>query len=201
MPICGMGNIIRREIDMTITFKEGMNPQSVIVKHGILMQAATLITGREGVLETEKELYLMLAMVDFLAKEDIIEACNQDDRDLVVIMAEDIEPKFFELMKDEKWSAAYLDMRRIHLQRCQEIWDNQHSLMGVFDTLLSVISTIDEDDKKTILENTAKVAQRVQEHKTEVIEKQSEKVNSKLEQLVQQYQRASTNQNTAKSNE
>lgn len=186
---------------MTITFKEDMNPQSVIVKHGILMQAATLITGREGVLETEKELYLILAMIDFLAKEDIIESCNQDDRDLVAIMAEDIEPKFLELITNEEWHQMYLDMRRIHLQRCQEIWNNQHSIMGVIDTLLSVIATIDEDDKKTILENTAKVAKKVQEHKTEVMEKQSEKINSKLEQLVQQYQRAGENTNTAKSNE
>ena len=62
---------------MTITFKEDMNPQSVIVKHGILMQAATLITGREGVLETEKELYLILAMIDFLAEENIIEKASE----------------------------------------------------------------------------------------------------------------------------
>ena len=34
-----------------------------------------------------------------------------------------------------------------------------------------------------------------------VNEKQSEKINSKLEQLVQQYQRAGENTNTAKSNE
>ncbi len=185
---------------MTITLKEGLNPESVVVKHTILLQAADLIVGREGVLETEKELYLMLAMVDFLSKEDIIAACNADARNLVEIMVEDIEPKFFEITKDERWKNMYKDIRRIHLERCQAIWDHQHSLVGVIDAILTMIGSIDNEDKAAILESTAKIAQKVQEHKNEVIEQQGEKVNSKLEQLIQQYQKMGEQAND-KSNE
>lgn len=173
---------------MTITFKEGVNPQSVIVKHGILMQAATLITGREGVLETEKELYLILAMIDFLAEENVIEECNNDARDLVTIMAEDIEPKFFELIKDEEWNNMYLDMRRIHLSRCQEIWNNQHSVVGIVDMLLEIMTSMDEVNKKDVLKDTAKLAEQLYQKRTESMNEKMDEANSKLEQFVKSYQ-------------
>lgn len=187
MPIYGMRQN-RREKDMTITFKEGVNPQSVIVKHGILMQAATLITGREGVLETEKELYLILAMIDFLAEENVIEECNNDARDLVTIMAEDIEPKFFELIKDEEWNNMYLDMRRIHLSRCQEIWNNQHSVVGIVDMLLEIMTSMDEVNKKDVLKDTAKLAEQLYQKRTESMNEKMDEANSKLEQFVKSYQ-------------
>lgn len=173
---------------MTITFKEGINPQSVIVKHGILTQAATLIMGREGVLETEKELYLMLAMIDFVSEEDIIAECNEDKRDLVTIMAEDIEPKFFELVSDSEWNNMYQDMRRIHLNRCQEIWDNQHSVVGIVDMLLEIMTSMDETNKKDILKDTAKLAEQLYQKRTEEINDKMDKANSKLEQFVRSYQ-------------
>lgn len=188
MPTYGMVNIIRRVKDMTITFKEGINPQSVIVKHGILTQAATLIMGREGVLETEKELYLMLAMIDFVSEEDIIAECNEDKRDLVTIMAEDIEPKFFELVSDSEWNNMYQDMRRIHLNRCQEIWDNQHSVVGIVDMLLEIMTSMDETNKKDILKDTAKLAEQLYQKRTEEINDKMDKANSKLEQFVRSYQ-------------
>lgn len=189
MPICGMGNIIRRVKDMTITFKKGLNPRSVIAKHAILLQASSLITGREGVLETEKELYLMLAMIDFVAEEDIVAACNEDERGLVTIMAEDIEPRFFELIQDEEWNSMYLDMRRIHLDRCQEIWNHQHSVIGVIDALLTVIGGIDDEGKQKLVEKSIEAAKYVEEKRTEKMAEKTEAVNSKLEELVKAYQR------------
>ena len=174
---------------MTITFKKGLNPRSVIAKHGILLQASSLITGREGVLETEKELYLMLAMIDFVSEEDIVAACNEDERNLITIMAEDIEPKFFELIADKEWNEMYQDMRRIHLNRCQEIWDNQHSIIGVIDTILTIIGGMDDAGKQKLVEKSIEAAKFVEEQRTEKMAAKTDAVNSKLEELIKTYQR------------
>ena len=46
---------------MKMTFKKGINAESLILKHNILLQASDLAMGREGALQTEKDLYLMMA--------------------------------------------------------------------------------------------------------------------------------------------
>ena len=45
---------------MKMTFKKGINAESLILKHNILLQASDLVMGREGALQTEKDLYLMI---------------------------------------------------------------------------------------------------------------------------------------------
>ena len=83
----------RREKDMKLTLKENeINAKSLMVKHDILMKSTGLVSGREGVLETEKELYLMIAFVDTFVEENLIELCNQDKRSLNEIIVQDIEP-------------------------------------------------------------------------------------------------------------
>ncbi len=174
---------------MTFTLKKGMNINSLTVQHNILLGATMLLQGREGVLETEKRIFLMLAIVDTLVEEDILQMCNEDTRNLTDIIIEDIEP-FYETLKSmEGFLDAEAYMTRILLDRCKEIWDNQHSAVGVFDAILTTIATMNEGDKKAALTETAKIAEKVIEKRTEVIEEQSNKVNDKLEALVQQYQR------------
>ena len=75
---------------MKLTLKENeINAKSLMVKHDILMKSTGLVSGREGVLETEKELYLMIAFVDTFVEENLIELCNQDERSLNDIIVQD----------------------------------------------------------------------------------------------------------------
>lgn len=106
---------------MKLTVRKDIDFNSIILKHNILLQASNLATGREGALQTEKELYLILAMLDNICEENIIEACNEDKRDLATIMTEDIEPVYLELMKDEKYLSLYKELKELFLQRCKEI--------------------------------------------------------------------------------
>ena len=172
---------------MKMTFKKGINAESLILKHNILLQASDLVMGREGTLQTEKDLYLMMAFVNNYIEEDLIAECNEDERDLSLITIEDIEPAFNELMKDEKNKALYNEVHELFLGRCKEIWDNQHSFYGVLDALLTMIGSMDEEGKKEILAATGKIAEQAFDSRTDAMTKKVDETNSKLEQLVQQY--------------
>jgi hypothetical protein len=106
---------------MKMTFKKDLNIKSLVLRHNILLEVSNLIMGREGVLQTEKDLYLVLAFMDNLIEEDLIQEVNEDGRDLTAIMFEDIEPEFFKLMEQDEYKKLYEDMRELHLTRCKEI--------------------------------------------------------------------------------
>lgn len=178
---------------MKMTLVENLNTESIVLRHKILVQSIGLISGREGVLETEKDLYLILALLDNIIEEDLVKECNEDERELAQIMEEDLEPFFFNLIKEEKYNKLYTYVRKVFLDKCKEIWDNQHSLLGVIDTILTVVSTMDEEQKGEILESTANVAKAVYEKRTEELSAKADKANSKLEQLVEMYQRKEGN--------
>lgn len=106
---------------MKMTLKKNINTKSLVLKHNIMLEVSNLTMGREGVLQTEKDLYLVLAFMDNLIEEDLIQECNEDKRDLTAVMIEDIEPEFLKLIEQEEYKELYKEMEKIHLQRCKEI--------------------------------------------------------------------------------
>lgn len=172
---------------MKLTFKKGVDAKSLILKHNILLQASDLVMGREGALQTEKDLYLMMALVDNFVEEDLIALCNEDGRELSQITTEDIEPAFNELMEDEEIANLYKEMHELFLARCKEIWDNQHSFYGVLDALLTAISSMTDEDKKEVLSGTAKIAEQAFNRRTEVMSNKVDDVNDKLEAFVRSF--------------
>ena len=178
---------------MKLTQRKDININSLTLQHNILLQAMLLLEGREGVLETEKKLYLMLTMVDFVVEENLLELCNADERDLSTIMMVEIEPFFNTLMKDEEYKEVFEYLSTVLLDRCQEIWDNQHSIVGIFDAFLTAMSTLTDEDKKGVLTEAAKAAEAVYKDRTKTMEDKADKINSKLEEMVARYQRESQN--------
>lgn len=173
---------------MKLTLKEkNINTKSLVIKHDILMKSTGLVSGREGVLETEKELYLMIAFVDTFIEEDLIELCNQDERTLNDIVLEDIEPIYLELIKDEDKAQLYKESKTLLLNRCKEIWDNEHSIVGVIDAILTTIATMSDEDKKEALVATGKIAEQAFDRRTELMDKKVNETNSKLDELMKQY--------------
>lgn len=173
---------------MELTLKENIKTNSLMLKHNILLQASELIMGREGVLQTEKELYLMLAMVNQLIEEDLIALCNEDGRELEDIVTEDIEPFFENIIIKEEYKRLYNECKDLFLARCKEIWDNQHSIVGVIDAIMTTIATMTDEDKKEALVETGKIAEKAFERRTEVMSKKADETNSKLAQLMEKYQ-------------
>lgn len=176
---------------MKLTLKKDIKPNSLMLKHDILLQASGLVMGREGVLKTEKLLYLTMAFVDNLIEEDLIALCNEDERDLTIVYTEDIEPVFEELLKNEAYKNLYKEVEELYLERCKEIWDNEHSFYGVLDAILTMIGSMDDEDKKEALVATGKIAEQAFDRRTQTMEKQTQEVNDKLGQLVSQYVEAS----------
>ena len=172
---------------MKITYKKNINLNSLVLRHNILLEVSNLTMGREGVLQTEKDLYLVLAFIDNLVEEDLIAEINEDGRDLTTIMLQDIEPEFLRLMENTEYKALYDEMNKLHLQRCKEIWDNQHSLMGVIDSLLTTIATMSDEDKKEALIETGKIAEQAFDRRTAEMKGKVEETNTKLEEFIRTY--------------
>lgn len=173
---------------MELTLKKDVNINSLTLQHNILIRATMLLDGREGVLETEKLIRLMLATVDMIVEEDVIDLCNNDERDLMTIMMEDIEPFFNKLLEDDNYKEAWYYMCNVLLKRCKEIWDNQHSIMGVIDAILTTIASMTEEDKKEALVTTGKIAEQAFERRTEKLATKADETNAKLEQFIKAYQ-------------
>ena len=175
---------------MELTLKENYNISSVTLQHNILLQTLTMLEGREGALETEKKIYLIVSLVNNLVKEDLLDLCNKDERDLPTILMEDIEPFFNKIStEDEKIKDAYNYMEKVLLERCDRIWEDQHSLLGVMDAILTTIAEMSEEDKKEALVKTAEIAEKAFDHRTEEMVKATNETNSKLEALIAQYQK------------
>lgn len=175
---------------MKLTLKENINIGSLTLQHNMLLRAVGLLEGREGGLDTEKRIYLMIAMIDLLVQEDLLALCNEDERDLPTIMIEDIEPFFFTLINENKeYETVYHYLENKILEYCQRVWSEQHSVLGVIDAILTTIASIPEDDKKQVLEDTGKAAAELYEKRTDMLERQSAEVSDKLSKLIQQYQK------------
>jgi len=180
---------------MKLTIRKDIDFNSIILKHNILLQATNLVMGREGALQTEKELYLILAILDNVCEENVIEECNDDERNLASMIMEDIEPFFNEVMKNEWCQKLYNETKELFLQRCKEIWDNQHSIMGILDTILMALQNLTDEDKKEVLKGTAKIAEAAFDRRTQEMTEKVDEANAKidhtadkLEEFVRKYQ-------------
>ena len=181
---------------MQLTLKKDANINSLALQHGILLQSTMLLEGREGVLETEKKIYLMMSFINALVEEDLLELCNNDERNLYTIIMEDIEPFFNGL--DDDYKKVYDELSYILLEHCDRVWDNQHSLVGMIDAVLTMIASMSDEDKKEALVTTGKIAEKAFEARTAVLEEKTNQVNNKLEAFVKQYQQQSQQESKEK---
>lgn len=172
---------------MNFTIKENFNINKATTQHEIMLQATALLEGREGVLETEKELYLILAVVGTMINEDLIAYCNESKKELLEVMKEDVEPFFMEQLGTTIPVNTYFELKCMLFNRCKEIWDNQHSAMGVINTILTGISMLSDEDKKAVLTETAKLAEQAYDKRTEKMTQATEATNEKIQALIEQY--------------
>lgn len=184
---------------MKITVKENLESRSIVLQHNILTEATSLMMGREGALETEKLLYLMLATIDNVAEEDIIKMCNEDKRPLMEIVEEEIEPEFFNMIdKSENFRRLWENLKRILLDRCEQVWKEQNSFMGVIEGIVDALATISDEGKQEVLKATGKIAEQAFEKRTQEMKAEVTEVNDKLSALVNQYVKKTENMEETK---
>lgn len=170
---------------MKITLKENVNTKSLVLQHNILTQAITLMSGREEALETEKDIYLMIAFTNTIINEDLIQECNNDGRDLNQIVATEIEPFFLQLLEQNiGYEQMFNNVKRIFGDYYQKMYEKQHSFMGVIDGLLTSLETMSIEDKKEILNGTAKIAEQAYKDRTDKMQAQLAKITDGLKTTV-----------------
>ena len=184
---------------MEIKMRDDLNVRSKSLKHSIVTQAIILLDGREGALKSEKEIYTIIAFMDKIADKGIIDRCNEDERNLMDIYNEDIEPAFLDLIKSyENFETLFQEILEQVYEYCDKVYTEQHSFYGLLNLIIDMIGSLEPEQIQETLEKTGemaanikkqhneKLAQQEKEYQTKVIDKQNE-INSSLTKLMEKY--------------
>lgn len=183
---------------MNITLKEGINFNSRSLRHSIVLQAVTLIEGRESALRSEKEIYTIIAFMDKVCDGDIIAYCNENTEELMTIYTQYIEPAFLDLMNNKDAEEFYYIVMCDIDEYCDRIYQEHHSITGFLNVLLDAVIALSPEQTKEVLEKTGELAAKVKKQHNENIEEQNrfyqrrimntqEEINSSIQQLMDKY--------------
>ena len=166
---------------MNFILKKDINTNSLVLQHKILTQTITLLSGREEALRTEKEIYLMMALIDNIIENDLIEECNNDERLLNDIIEQEIEPFFLELVKkDDNYLILFTKVEKGLDEYCKKVYDEQHSFIGLMEGIITAIETMSVSDTTGIMEGVAKLAREAYDNRTEQIQEQLAAISENL---------------------
>ncbi len=185
---------------MEITIKKDVNTKSLVLRHQMLEQAVVLLGERDEALQTEKDLYIMLSIIDWLAEEDILKYCNESEENLITILEREVEPTFLKLLEQPEYKELFEFLREELDMYCAYQYESNHNIVNMITTIASIFADMSSEDKAKALEKTAEIAKETEVLKEEIKAEKIEKVNSKLEALVEQYQKKSV-ENSEKSKE
>ena len=180
---------------MEMTVKQNINKESIVLRHKIALEAATLLEDKENVLYTDVMIYSMVSLVDNFIEEHLIDLINKEDKDFAVIVEEDIEPVFNTLMQDEtvktifEQTVEYVDEYLMHADY------NRNTMVGLVNTVLDIISDMDFDDLKFFFQDVGhKMKERIAtQEETKPIKpvtvQEFEGASDKMASLIAKYQR------------
>ena len=177
---------------MELKLKEGVDLSSIILQNQIILTTIELLG--EGEIHTDSEiaLELMIAVVDKIAEQDVISYLSSlQGEKLLQALANDIEPFFISNVLTD--NDAYINsMKNDILKYFNIIYEQQNSIGGIINYVISFITNMDEKDLdtvKTLIGNFDNGNKQTNIEKSVIKEK--EKVNTKLENLISQYQKQS----------
>ena len=184
---------------MNITLKEGINFNSIGLRHDAVLQAVTLIEGRESALHSEKEIYTVISVMDKVCNNGIIEYCNASEEDLMTIYRNEIEPAFLDLIsQNESAEHFYYSVLCDVEEYCTRVYEEQHSIIGFVNSLANAIQSLSPDQLQDVMVKTGEIAGRLKEQHDHRIEEQNifykqkivdtqEEINSSIQQLMDKY--------------
>lgn len=183
---------------MNITLKEGINFNSRSLRHSIVLQAVTLIEGRESALRSEKEIYTIIAFMDKICDGNIIEYCNENTEELMIIYSQKIEPAFLDLMNNKEAEEFYYLVMCDVDEYCERVYHEQHSITGFLNALLDAVVALTPEQSKEVLLKTGEMAAKIKKQHNDNIEEQNrmykrkivetqDEINSSIQQLMEKY--------------
>lgn len=178
---------------MKMTVKENINVNSIVLKHRIALETATLLEGRENLLYTDYMIYTMVSLVDNFIEENLIGMINEDERDFTEIIETDIENKFNELIEDDKIKELY-DEILSYIDEYKYAESARHaSAIGFLDYVLEKIGDYEWEDLKFffkhIVDNVQSniISEPPKKVAKPVTREEFEGADAKMKELLQKY--------------
>lgn len=181
---------------MEMTVRQNINKESVVLKHKIALEAATLLEDKENVLYTDIMIYSMVSLVDNFIEEHLIDLINKEDKDFAIIVEEDIEPLFNELIKDEQVkdifdsTVEYVDEYLMHADY------KRNTAIGLINNIIDIIGDMNFEDLKFFFQDANhKFREQLAANNIEtkpikqVSAEEYEGASDKMAKLIAQYQR------------
>ena len=114
-----------------MTVKQNVNFESIILQHKIALEASTMLEDREIVLDTDVALYTMVSLVNNAIEEDLMDIIEKDYREFIDILTEDIEPKFWEIVKQYNCKEVYDKIVAINIKFLNDLMLQRNTVFGL----------------------------------------------------------------------
>ena len=192
-----------------MTVKQNVNFESIILQHKIALEASTMLEDREIVLDTDVALYTMVSLVNNAIEEDLMDIIEKDKREFIDILTEDIEPKFWEIVKQYDCKEVSDKIVAINIKFLNDLMLQRNTLFGLANRITGLFGEKSWEDLQfffndlkqkgmSILEQYTNNLPPVQETKQVVQRARTEKfegASAQMQALLDKYQ-----QETIKSN-
>ena len=120
---------------MEMTVKQNVNFESIILQHKIALEASTMLEDREIVLDTDVALYTMVSLVNNAIEEDLMDIIEKDKREFIDILTEDIEPKFWEIVKQYNCKEVYDKIVAINIKFLNDLMLQRNTVFGLVNRI------------------------------------------------------------------
>lgn len=192
-----------------MTVKQNVNFESIILQHKIALEASTMLEDREIVLDTDVALYTMVSLVNNAIEEDLMDIIEKDKREFIDILTEDIEPKFWEIVKQYDCKEIYDKIVAINIKFLNDLMLQRNTLFGLANRITGLFGEKSWEDLQfffndlkqkgmSILEQYTNNLSPVQETKQVVQRARTEKfegASAQMQALLDKYQQETTKSN------
>lgn len=181
---------------MEMTVKQNINKESVVLRHKIALETATLLEDKENILYTDIMIYTMVSLVDNFIEEHLIDLINKEEKDFATIVEEDVEPLFNQLIADEDIKKIFEEVVEYVDEYLMHADYKRNTAIGLINTILDIIGNMEFDDLKFFFQDVGhkfkeQVASRAEEGKPikKVTAQEFEGASEKMATLIAKYQK------------
>ena len=129
-----------------MTVKQNVNFESIILQHKIALEASTMLEDREIVLDTDVALYTMVSLVNNAIEEDLMDIIEKDEREFIDILTEDIEPKFWEIIKQYNCKEVYDKIVAINIKFLNDLMLQRNTVFGLANRIAGLFGEQNWED-------------------------------------------------------
>lgn len=179
-----------------MTVKQNINKESVVLKHKIALETATLLEDKENILYTDIMIYTMVSLVDNFIEEHLIDLINKEEKDFAIIVEEDVEPLFNQLIQDEDIKKIFEEVVEYVDEYLMYADYKRNTAIGLINTILDIIGNMEFDDLKFFFQDVGhkfkeQVASKADAEKPikKVTAQEFEGASEKMATLIAKYQK------------